>query len=168
MCQNLVTTLSSFASNRSAPGWPIPVIADAKCPIPITRFDAMLLVMQPDGMWRHTCPLYTLHPSSASTRSGTNTAHTCGGRCQVSYAFSQNGPREQREQRNKAAAVVGAVGEPKSNNKQHHPGHDEQAKASWNCCAAVPQEGAARTDIAVISAAGLSSNSTGSAFTTPA
>jgi len=76
-------------------------------------------------------------------------AHTCGSRRQVSYALPQNGPREQREQRNKAAAVVGAVGEPKSNNKQHDPGHNEKTKASWHCCAAVPQEGAARTDIAV-------------------
>ncbi|KAA6419716.1 MAG: hypothetical protein FRX49_10249 [Trebouxia sp. A1-2] len=86
--------------------------------------------------------------------------------CQVSYALSQNGPREQREQRNKAAAVVGAVGKPKSNNKQHHPGHNEKTKASWHCCAAVPQESAARTDIAVISVARLGSNSARSTITT--
>jgi hypothetical protein len=119
---------------------------------PMTGFDAMLLVMQPVSIYSLTCAPAALNPSSASKMSGANSAHTCGGRCQVSYALSQNGPREQREQRNKAAAIVGAVGEPKGNNKQHHPCHDEKTKASY-CCAAVPQECAARTDTFISAAA---------------
>lgn len=71
---------------------------------------------------------------------------TCGGRRQVPYALAQEGPGKQGEQCHQPFAVVGAVGEAKGHNQQHDPSHNEQAKAHWHCCTAVPQQGAAQAD----------------------